>query len=85
MPARNPMLPGASSDNFAPPPTVFAAEGAKPQQSFPLALLGSGRCASCASSRAPPAQKRALHTAVNVKGSITCASFMSIGTGPTYA
>ena len=47
MPARNPMLPTASSEDFAPPPTVFAAEGAKPQQSFPLALLGSGRCGSC--------------------------------------
>ena len=44
MPARNPMLPRASSEDFVPPPTVFAAEGAKMQQSFPLALLGSGRC-----------------------------------------
>ena len=47
MPARNPMLPRASSEDFAPPPTVFAAEGAKTQQSFPLALLGSGRCGNC--------------------------------------
>ncbi len=38
------MLPRASSEDFVPPPTVFAAEGAKTQQSFPLALLGSGRC-----------------------------------------
>ena len=43
MPARNPLLPGASSDSFIPPPTVYAAEGAASQQSFPLALLGSGR------------------------------------------
>ena len=43
MPARNPLLPGASSDSFIPPPTVYAAEGAVSQQSFPLALLGSGR------------------------------------------
>lgn len=57
MPARNPMLPGASSDDFAPPPTVFAAEGAKPQQSFPLALLGSGRWGSCAGSHALTVQK----------------------------
>ncbi|CAK0761411.1 hypothetical protein CVIRNUC_002857 [Coccomyxa viridis] len=43
MPARNPLLPGASSDSFIPPPTVYAADGAASQQSFPLALLGSGR------------------------------------------
>ena len=43
MPARNPMLPRASSDDFVPPPMVSAAEGANSQQSFPLALLGSGR------------------------------------------
>ena len=43
MPARNPLLPGMSSDSFIPPPTVYPAEGALLQQSFPLALLGSGR------------------------------------------
>ena len=43
MPARNPLLPGLSSDSFIPPPTIYPAEGASSQQSFPLALLGSGR------------------------------------------
>ena len=34
MPARNPMLPRASSDDFVPPPMVFAAEGANPSNPF---------------------------------------------------
>ena len=62
MPARNSMLPTASSDAFVPPPTVFAAEGAKPQQSFPLALLGSGRCGSCMPARhSLPSRHIVLH------------------------
>ena len=63
MPARNPMLPRASSDDFIPPPTVFPAEGAKPQQSFPLALLGSGRCGyRTAAMHSLPSSHRVLHT-----------------------